>query len=165
MTWDVISSGVGRELLIRLVSDSLGRGARSLRLLQGTGNLGALALYSKLGFEPRETLAFFAGSPATAIVEAVLARATREGRTAHQWGLSNGSGGNGADAQQQQEVQEQEEQDIAQCDRLWHECTGFSRPGALRIIAATPNRKAKRWLVKEGGKVTSGTRQTCATRL
>lgn len=117
--------GVGFECISALVRASISRGAISLRLLQGTTNHASAALYSKLGFQVREPLAFFAGRPAPEICSAILA--LHPGWTASLWGPS----------------------DVAALAALWKDATGFSREGALAIVAASAQRKAKRWQLRD----------------
>jgi predicted N-acetyltransferase YhbS len=55
------ASGVGRRLMDAALARA--RGARGVRLIQEAFNLGAMALYAKLGFEVREPLVRVRGTP------------------------------------------------------------------------------------------------------
>lgn len=57
------NSRVGRELMLGVMRRSLEIGAAGSRLVQAAYHTRSLALYSKLGFEPREPLSNFQGTP------------------------------------------------------------------------------------------------------
>jgi len=55
--------GVGRQLMEAVLDRA--RGARGVRLLQDTFNIQSLSLYAALGFDTRESLVVFSGTPRT----------------------------------------------------------------------------------------------------
>jgi hypothetical protein len=124
--WGSVSQGVGRTLLAALVEGSLQRGARSLRLLQGATNNASFALYSKLGFEVREPLAFLTGTLRAEEVARVLALHPR-------WQLRELSGHKESAA------------DVAAAAALWQAVTGSSRRNTIERIAADGARRAKKF--------------------
>lgn len=54
--WGSVHKGIGRFILIHLLRRSLRHGARSIRLIQISAQLTALALYTSFGFESREPI-------------------------------------------------------------------------------------------------------------
>ena len=59
----VQNGGVGRALMQHMIDRTAGRGAPGLRLVQSGYHTRSLALYTKLGFAPREPLANMQGDP------------------------------------------------------------------------------------------------------
>lgn len=59
--WGSLHRGIGRKMLTQLLRTTLRHGARSIRLIQITGNLTALSLYTSFGFESREQIHCFWG--------------------------------------------------------------------------------------------------------
>ena len=57
------NTGVGRQLMLDVMKRSDSIGAAGIRLVQAAYHARSLALYTKLGFETRETLTNFAGEP------------------------------------------------------------------------------------------------------
>jgi predicted N-acetyltransferase YhbS len=63
------NSRVGRELMMDVMRRSSEAGAAGCRLVQAAYHTRSLALYSKLGFEPREPLTNFQGAPPNQKIE------------------------------------------------------------------------------------------------
>lgn len=57
------NEGVGRELMLAVMRRSAKIGAAGIRLVQAAYHTRSLSLYAKLGFEPREPLTNFQGTP------------------------------------------------------------------------------------------------------
>jgi predicted N-acetyltransferase YhbS len=70
---------IGRQLMTAVLERAAERGAAGVRLVQGAYHTRSLALYAKLGFEVRETLACLRGEP---IGMAVEGRSVRPATTA-----------------------------------------------------------------------------------
>ena len=68
---------IGRVLMEDVMSRAAGRQTPGIRLLQAAYHSRSLALYAKLGFEPRETLACMQGAPIGGHVEGYQVRAAR----------------------------------------------------------------------------------------
>jgi predicted N-acetyltransferase YhbS len=71
----VQNGAVGRQLMIAVMDRAAERGAAGVRLVQTAYHTRSLALYAKLGFEVRETLACLQGSPIHAGVDRYTVRA------------------------------------------------------------------------------------------
>ncbi len=63
------NSGVGKELMLEVMHRSVEIGAKGSRLVQAAYHTRSLALYAKLGFEPREPLSNFQGKPKKVKIE------------------------------------------------------------------------------------------------
>jgi len=73
------NSGIGRELMLDVMRRSNDIRAAGIRLVQAAYHTRSLALYTKLGFESREPLTNFIGSPSRKIVEGYEVRKAVEG--------------------------------------------------------------------------------------
>ena len=71
--------GTATELLRQVFSTAVRRGARRVTLLVAESNVGARALYAKLGFERRASFVFAARDRVTRVTERPLAPATAAG--------------------------------------------------------------------------------------
>lgn len=69
---------IGRELMLDVMRRSKQIGAAGIRLVQAAYHTRSLALYAKLGFEPREPLTNFTGTPPKEMTEGRARRATEE---------------------------------------------------------------------------------------
>lgn len=69
---------IGRELMLDVMRRSKQIGAAGVRLVQAAYHTRSLALYAKLGFEPREPLTNFTGTPPKDMDEGRTRRATEE---------------------------------------------------------------------------------------
>lgn len=130
--WKDTNKGVGRDLFEATVRQSIERGGKSLRLLQGPTNLPSYAVYARLGFQVREPLAFFSGAIPDESIDEVLAASPSKWQLC-EWSI----------------------EDVPELDRMWSEGTGFSRVKTLENIANDKKRKFKKFAVKENGKIMS----------
>ena len=65
---------VGRQLMVAVMDRAADRGVAGVRLVQTAYHTRSLALYAKLGFEVRETLACLQGPPVGAAIEGYAVR-------------------------------------------------------------------------------------------
>jgi len=114
--WGELNSGVGGELVRRIVAQSLRHGARSLRLIQIGANNTSFSLYSSLGFVVREPLMAWRGWLRPEFIESELARTRALGFTTRQMVLS----------------------DVAAANRLHEQCNGISRLRSLQNDVSGP---------------------------
>jgi hypothetical protein len=107
--WGALGSGVGRELVTRIVSQSLRHGAKSMRLIQIAANNASFSLYSSLGFDVREPVMAWKGLLRPDFIEQEIAKGAALGFS----------------------VRPMRFQDVQACDVLCKDCNGISRAGEM----------------------------------
>lgn len=72
------NSGVGRQLMLRVMERAQSRGFPGVRLVQAAFHNRSLSLYTKLGFDPREPLSCMQGAPLNLRLPGYTVRAASE---------------------------------------------------------------------------------------
>ena len=107
--WGVQLAGIGRAMLVRLVSRSIRHGAKSLRLIQISANNTSMALYTSLGFMVREPLMAWKGLLRPPFIERALQVGAEAGFVSRRITAA----------------------DVPTCDAMHVDCNGVSRAASL----------------------------------
>lgn len=73
----LMNATIGRQLMVAVMERAAARGAPGVRLLQIAWHFRSLALYTKLGFDVRETITAFQGAPLGLTLPGTAVRAAR----------------------------------------------------------------------------------------
>jgi len=103
------NTGIGRRLIEAVVSNSVARGARSLRLMQVSANNVSMALYTALGFEIRESLLGWKGHLRRGFIDRVRRQYEKEFVASIMT-----------------------DSDLEECARMHEECLGIKSPNFIK---------------------------------